>query len=142
LFVFDTGCLSRARQAQGRRALLQIARLGRQHSTIDSAIGRRLAAIRAHRMMSPADLAAAINVTRGTIWHYEHGCAATSLASGGSPRAFGHRLVERGLLATWTNLMATVRGNPVEYDWFYKPARWKTAARIAAEAAPAVQVLP
>lgn len=41
--------------------------------TIDPVMGRRLAAIREHRTMSQAELAAAIEVTRGTIWRYEHG---------------------------------------------------------------------
>jgi transcriptional regulator with XRE-family HTH domain len=42
---------------------------------IDPVIGRRLAAIREHRMMSQSELAATIKVTRGAIWNYEHGYA-------------------------------------------------------------------
>jgi transcriptional regulator with XRE-family HTH domain len=36
-------------------------------------IGKRLAAIRRDRRMSEATLAAAIGVSKGLIWHYEHG---------------------------------------------------------------------
>jgi DNA-binding XRE family transcriptional regulator len=38
-------------------------------------IGKRLAAIRAHRMMSQAELAAAINTSKSAVFHYEHGHA-------------------------------------------------------------------
>jgi transcriptional regulator with XRE-family HTH domain len=40
---------------------------------IDPIIGRRLAAIRAHRMMSQTELGAAIGIGKNAIWHYETG---------------------------------------------------------------------
>ena len=38
-------------------------------------IGRRLAAIRGHRLISQAELARAVGVTKALIGHYEHGRA-------------------------------------------------------------------
>ena len=47
---------------------------------INPAIGRRLAAIRRHRMSFLAELADAIGVTKGTITHYEQGRAEIKLS--------------------------------------------------------------
>jgi transcriptional regulator with XRE-family HTH domain len=47
---------------------------------INPAIGRRLAAIRRHRMWFLAELADAIGVTKGTITHYEQGRAEIKLS--------------------------------------------------------------
>ena len=41
--------------------------------SVETRIGKRLAAIREHRRMSQADLAAALGVSKAAIGHYEHG---------------------------------------------------------------------
>lgn len=44
-----------------------------QAMSVETRIGERLAAIREHRRMSQADLAAALGVSKAAIGHYEHG---------------------------------------------------------------------
>jgi transcriptional regulator with XRE-family HTH domain len=43
--------------------------------TIDPTIGKRLAAIRQHRRLSQAELAAMVGASKSAIYHYEHGNA-------------------------------------------------------------------
>jgi transcriptional regulator with XRE-family HTH domain len=43
--------------------------------TIDPTIGKRLAVIRQHRMLSQAELAAMVGTSKSAIYHYEHGNA-------------------------------------------------------------------
>ena len=40
---------------------------------IDQALARRLKELREHAKISLAELAAAIGVTKATVWQYEHG---------------------------------------------------------------------
>ena len=48
-------------------------RFALQAMSVETRIGKRLAAIREHRRMSQADLAAALGVSKAAIGHYEHG---------------------------------------------------------------------
>jgi DNA-binding XRE family transcriptional regulator len=48
-------------------------RFALQAMSVETRIGKRLAAIREHGRMSQADLAAALGVSKAAIGHYEHG---------------------------------------------------------------------
>ena len=64
--------------------------------SVETRIGKRLAAIREHRRMSQADLAAALGVSKAAIGHYERGKVRLTVMSS-ARRSSNCRL---GLVAT------------------------------------------
>ena len=81
---------------------------------INPAIGRRLAAIRRHRMWFLAELADAIGVTKGTITHYEQGRAEIKLSrpAGDVRQDRSARRPDHSALGLWQCLPSTPRKCP------------------------------